>query len=357
MSVFPFDITGTAPTFKGPGSDELNGELDKAFKDALGDIRGEVGGISSNPEKFIQAWGNSAVFASHGATQRAYGGYQLFAFTVGPMIGFQIPGSPLDIVNNFEGIADKIDKEGDMKLGLNLQMLSGQLGINTSKFLVNNLYLGVRVGYMNLEALNWDSLLEEYLRGFTFNTWSLGLLANYQLLPRISLAGLLQWRGINLGTGFIFQSTNASYTMELPTVDNPIGTVGELTDLRLEIKPKLTFDMDIKTFTIPLEVFTSVRLGLVNLGMGMGIDVGFGKSDMKIGVKGDIDVKGDTPGLTPDKTGNISATEGGDMAPSLFNPKVMADLGFSLGPVLVDIPVTFYLSNGYNIGVTLGILW
>jgi hypothetical protein len=245
-------------------------------------------------------------------------------------------------------ISDTLNKEHDLKLGLNPQIITGQISINTSKFLLDKLYLGARFGYMNMDSL-------DLIDGFSFNSLSLGLMANYQLIPQKKLAaGLLLWRGLNLGTGFIYQGTNIGYKIKLePTEAQPIGSSG----YSLQIDPSLTLDMDIKTFTIPLEASTSVRLlWFLNLALGLGVDLGFGKSDMKVGMSGDVNVtsNGDIAEMTP---GNISISAGGDMAPGFFNPKLMTGVGISLGPVIIDIPVTLYLDNGYNVGVTLGVVW
>jgi len=49
---------------------------------------------------------------------------------------------------------------------------------------------------------------------------------------------------------------------------------------------------------------------------------------------------------------------GGSGSPTTFNPKVMSGFGLSMGPVIIDVPFTYYLlDHGYNLGVTLGIVW
>jgi len=91
ISVFALDINHKSPTFESTGdplstpavvkafNDGISGAFDKAFDE----LKKETGSIDAKPEDFIQSWGNSAVFASHGATQRAYGEYKLFSFTLG----------------------------------------------------------------------------------------------------------------------------------------------------------------------------------------------------------------------------------------------------------------------------------
>jgi hypothetical protein len=367
-------IDGIAPTFRdttglyGSYFDALNNELRTAFNRALKEINDEIGNIDTMPEEFIQAWGNSSVFSSHGANQRGYGGYDLFAFTVGSMVGIQLPTSLFTIADELENIVNKLNNERDLRLGLNPQIITGQIGINTSKFLLNNLYLGLRFGYMNLDSIG-------FVEGFLFNSMSLGGMVNYQLVSQKKLAGgLFLWRGLNLGTGFLYQRTAIVYDIKLdPITQNiyvPVFDPSQIlpgmpfpelpTALDLKIGPSLFLDMDIITYTIPLEASTSVQLlWFLNIALGFGVDFGFGKSNIKIGMNADANVTGNAATIVEQNTpGNVSASAGGDMSPGLFNPKLMAGLGFSLGPVVIDIPVTWYFTDhGYNVGVTLGIVW
>jgi hypothetical protein len=357
-SVFGIDVKGKAPTFSSatPGlATEVNSKISAAFDEAVAGIDEQVGSIKSKPEKFIQAWGNSSVFASHGATQRAFGGYKLFAFTLGPMVGLQLPSSPFTIADELENITDKLNEDHDLGVGLNLQVMTGQISINTSNFLLDKLYLGLRFGYMSLDSL-------DLIDGFSFNSLSLGLVANYQLMPQKKLAaGFLLWRGLNLGTGFIYQGTNIGYKFKLDPITEDIGLVGfpTLENMQLQVDPSLSLDIDINTLTIPLEASTSVRLlGFLNFALGLGVDLGFGKSDMRVGLNGDINVTGNKNLIKQETPGYITTSAGGDMAPSFFNLKLMAGLGLSLGPVIIDIPVTWYIiDQGFNVGITLGVVW
>jgi hypothetical protein len=124
--------------------------------------------------------------------------------------------------------------------------------------------------------------------------------------------------------------------------------------------------MTINTVTIPLEATTAVQLfSFLNITLGVGADLAFGKNDMSLGVSGDVHL--DNSGLpsgagtitqTPG-TGNLSVDAGGTMPPSFFHPKIMTGIGFKIGPVILDIPVTYYFlgGTGLNLGVTLGFTW
>jgi hypothetical protein len=353
-SAFALDIKGTAPTFTGTGSGELNTAVSKAFNEALGKLKEETAGIDTKPEKFIQSWGNSAVFASHGATTRGYGEYKLFSFSLGPMIGLQLPGDPFTIMDEMDDMAKKLNDDKDISLGISPQVFNARLGINASKFLLENLYLGLHLGFITLNGDDFD------LTGFSFKNFSLGVTANYQLIPQVRLAfGLLVWRGVNVGSGLIYQTTNIDYAMKMDQYSSDPFTVGS-DSLTVTIDPRMNLKMDIGTVTIPLEATTAVKLlGFINIPVGVGVDLGFGKSDITIGMDGDVNVNGINPnsGISKKDPGNLSVSAGGDMPPSFFNLKFMTGIGLNFGPVILDVPMTFYVGNGYNIGVTVGVVW
>jgi hypothetical protein len=357
-SAFALDIEGKAPTLSGTNANTINGQLNAAFESALGELQNELKDIKSTPEELIKAFGNAGIFASHGATQRAYGGYKTFAVTFGPMFGLQIPpGNPLDMMNDLDSVFNKFQEDKDIKLGLNPQILNVNLGINTSKFLIKDLYLGLHFGFMKLD----DGLLQAMLpEGFSFgfDIFSLGATANYQLLAPQSLAGgLIHWRGINVGSGFIWQKTSISAGLGLSSLgvgpfEQDFSGTGTVT-----IDPTLSLDFTIDTFVVPIEVTTAVRLlWFLNIPLGIGVDLGFGKSDLKVGM--DAKIKAELTGYQQESDGYLKVSAGGDMAPSFFNLKAMTGIGLNLGPVLIDIPLTYYfIDNGFSVGLTLGVVW
>jgi hypothetical protein len=213
--------------------------------------------------------------------------------------------------------------------------------LNTSSFLMENLYLGLKFGYFNLTAIE----------GLTFNTLNIGLMGNYQIIKGIDLAGVLQWRGLTLGSGLIFQRSVIEYALTLDEVVEPItGGVSLVIP-----NPAAVLGFTINTFTIPLEASTSVRLlWSLNLSLGVGADLAFGKSELAFGASGDVDLTG-AGASTP---GHLTASGGGSAAPSIINPKITAGFGFTFGPVVLDIPVSFYIAQGgYSVGVSLGAVW
>jgi hypothetical protein len=110
--------------------DAVNSAIASVFNNAIvADIKKEIGEIN-RPTKLIGAFANSSVFASHGATQRGFGGYRRFAVTVGPTIGFQLPSDPFSLVDQMDNMEEKLKKDGDIRLGMNTQVFNAQFGMN-----------------------------------------------------------------------------------------------------------------------------------------------------------------------------------------------------------------------------------
>ena len=320
---------------------EGTGTMPTDIQTIITDILGEIGKINDNPKKFIKGFADASVFASHTATQRAYGEYKLWAFTFGAMAGFRLPVNYNSTQEEIENLDDKLKGEGDLKIGANIQT-AFQLGINTSGFLLDGLYLGLRFGYVKIPTIE----------NLDFQILHIGPVVSYQFLKGID-AGFFKWRGLTASSGFLYQKTSLNYSFEID--DECTSSAGGYK----VSQPKLNFNMDIKTFTIPLELNTSILfLWFLNLDAGIGVDIAFGKNSTYL--KMDSDVIGTGLGTTTgSKYGKLVARSGGSMAPTMFNPKVMTNLGFKLGPVIIDVPVTYYLTGGtgFSVGLTLGAVW
>ncbi|AEF80095.1 Lsa36 family surface (lipo)protein [Leadbettera azotonutricia] len=345
---FALEVTGIAPQFGG-GDVVWNSDFSSAWDSVLNDINDEIGDIDSKPEKLIKAWGDASIFASQGATQRGYGEPKLFTFTVGSMVGIKTGTSLSNIRNYIDSVGDKIEDEGDIVLGANIQAISGQFNFNTSRFLLNGLDLGIRFGYFKMNHFSDD---------FGLNTWSFGLVGGYQMLKEKTIVPVvLKWRGLSLGTGFIYQHSNIYYSVALDSINQDIEGVYSGTIINIE--PKLVFDMTTNTFTIPLELTTAIQLlSFLNITLGLGADLGFGKNKMTLDLSGDINLRNLPTGISQTRSGNVTVSGGGTMAPSFFNPKIMTGIGFKIGPVILDVPVSLYLmgGDGFSVGVTFGVI-
>lgn len=371
-------VTGEAPI---TNNSAINTALGTAFGPGgsiISDLQNQLGGLNIVPNNLIQGFGNASVYSSHGATQRNFGGYKGLALTFGSSVGIQLPLSPSELYDIAEGGGDVFDglfSDGDLKLGVVPQMLNAQIGFNSLLF--KNLYLGVRIGYtpdfakmaresqsrmkdlsaeQNIGGGDFGLDGMEFLDNFSYSNFTLGVTANLQLVKGFSLAGLFAWRGINLGTGFIYQHTQMNIAYPLDPLEEPLmngaTNVGKIT-----MNPNLFFEMDIKTYTIPVELMTAVKFLFVNIPIGIGADFAFGTSSMEIGMRSDINIVSNLGSVVDQvKPGSLNIGAGGTVEPNFSNLKIMSGIGFSFGPVLIDIPVTYYFKdNGIHVGVTFGL--
>jgi len=346
-------VTGTAPITNDP---TINANTQDAFQKAIDELNGKF--TFDSPTKFLQGMGNSSVYASHGATTRGYGGYKIFSATIGLTTGLQLPESIGSVMNDIDEITDSLERDGDIKLGLSPNFFNVNVGLNMGVFKSlpkrlgllkrDHLYFGVRVGYFKLPT----GLFE----GVNYSSLTLGLTANYQLIPTISLAKVIQWRGVNVGTGFIYNSSSFGISgLSLgDSIEEPIGATGAFLVMG---EPKASLNMDVTTFTIPLEAVTAIKLLIFNIPLGIGVDIAFGKTSLTGGVTSDIGYKGLPPGTYQTSKGDLSVSGGVSNSPSIFNFKIMTGLGINAGPVVFDIPITYYPASGYSVGITAGAVY
>ncbi|MDR2663231.1 MAG: hypothetical protein LBC31_09570 [Treponema sp.] len=343
MRVAAIDVTGESPQITG-GGPLLQNALDAAFSAILTDVNSEIMGIDAEPEKLLRSFADASVFSSSGATQRAFEGYDWFAFTLGAMGGVVLPGSRLN-ADALSGIGDTLKDKGDVAAGINVQLINVQVGVNTSAFLLENLYLGLKFGYFGISSID----------SFKYNSLQIGAVANYQFVRGVRL-DRFAWNGLTLGSGLIYQRTNLSFTYALDSREELFNAIGT-NDASLTVQPELAFEMLINTFVIPLEVNTSFRIFVLNINLGLGMDLAFGKNHTTMDMAGTVQASG--PGFTTVTPGRLTVNGGGDISPSIVNPKLMMNLGFKFGPVILDIPLTYYFLMGYglNLGVTLGVVF
>jgi hypothetical protein len=356
-------FTVTPPTFTGPNYEELNNEAEKAFIKLKNELNDKFKFLPDRVDKLAGGFANASVFSSDGASQRGYEGFNTFSFTTGLVFAFQLPNFAIfpDFMNTISNSGGKIGLEVlediiDIPFGFDPK-ISAQFGINTS-FLLKGLYLGFKFSKFDT---NWTKSILP-ISGFSFSTTSIGVNASYQLISQKRLlGGLLVWRGLNLGSGFIWQNTRLilSPALSIDDVPIPISGIGEVS---MPINGIIRLDFETNTYIVPIEAMTSIRLiGFLNMALGAGVDIAFGSSkiDVSSSLKTDIDkVNQRLPtGVTMDKEPTLKLTPlGGKSTPSFFNSKIMFALGFNIGPAIIDIPVTYYfLSNGWSLGLTFGV--
>jgi len=366
--VFAVDVEIKAPHFSGGGAeiqgflDEINGQLGTFFDEYAGLISSDIDNfLPGSFNNLAGAFANASVFSSDGASQRGYEGYKTFSFTAGFMGALQFPkqftllDEIMDAIKGGEGEIGFFDDKDklDIGIGLDIKALNAQFGINTSKFLLKGLYFGFK---FSMFETNWIKAIAAYFPDFSFKTMSVGINTSYQLISQKRLLlGLFVWRGLNLSAGFTWQKTSFELTSALPIDEELLNFQFE--GITMPFTEVMRFGINTNTYIIPVEAMTSIRLlGFLNVALGAGVDIAFGSSN--INAHGSLDV-GEITGLPPDVIMDtppiLRLSLGGKSAPSIFNPKAMGAVGFNFGPVIIDIPVTYYfLDNGYSLGVTFG---
>ncbi len=300
------------------------------FNQALTEIRQELLTYQRQP-KLARSFASANAYASHASTQRGYQGYKLMAISVGTMAGAQVPSLDFDYYKSFEKIEKELQYKGDVELGLALVPYSVQVGLNLGAFGVEGLYTSVKFGMLNY---SYDKYYIEAI-----NT---GLMLNYQIV-KAKKAGLalFLWRGLSIGTGVLY---NKNYVR-----------IGHSLTYRLEsvvyVRPELDFNIYSESWVVPLELTTSLRLlWILNLTLGAGID--FATSETFIKVRGISPVYE----LATFQTGFLYAygEEKGKMR-NWYLPKLIAGVGFGIGPVVIDVPISYYFIKGIHVGVSVGV--
>jgi hypothetical protein len=251
---------------------------------------------------------------------------------------------------------DGLAKNGDILLGVAWQAWALHVGINAG-FLLDNLYLGAQFGKLSAENI-------EQLQGLSFNALNIGLTASYQLIEdKRILAGLFRWRGLSVGTGAILQTNSTLLTVPVGVLEEEIeedfGPPFGVVTGTLSLDPTIEIGMSARSLSIPIEVFTGLRvLWLLELTGGAGVDLSFGSSETILRALGETDFEVESSGESFDtKAGDVTVDAGtSGYGPAFFRPRIMMGVGLNLGPVYVELPVTFYIPSGFHLGLNVGFI-
>lgn len=318
----------------------------------------------SNPSLLPLGFANASAAASHAGTQRSFIDYSIFALSVGAGVAASAP--TID-PNEMMEIPDRMEQEGDLYAGLGFQPIVASLGINLSP-LVKGLRANVKLGMLNIPEIP-----EAY--NLTSSSFMFGLGASYQLVKSYSLPlGFIKWRGISLGSGFVYQKNSLGLVYELDEIEvqgiklKDIGFTNTMlaaynltpgvTQLdedddfgTLAVKPGFEFSFDTDTYVIPLEINTGLRiLYLLDVNFGAGIDLAMGKSSLSAGIDADVNFKSgekmtDYVEFTP---GSASLDINLEKNPQFIRPRITTGVMLNLGPMRVDIPLMLYFDSEGN---------
>jgi hypothetical protein len=332
------------------------------------DKYGEMGDLA-------KGFADANVSASQAATLQGYEGYKIFAVMVGGMAGIQLPSTDPSVLTDLSstladdpdvraGVAPSISVNVGFNMGKILGLFNRDLGDKTKR-----IYVNVKGGAYNG---SYDTSDEST---FDMKTSTFGIGVNYQLItPKKLPLGFFKWRGLSVGSGLTYQrntfdsSTTLDPIVQTYSASNPVTyggyTVGSIdTTATLTATPKVDIGVDMRTFSIPLEVLTSVQLLYVlNVNVGLGADIVFGKSDITATSSSDMNV---TNLIVNGHTVSYTATPGSvsvdasttDIKPTLARARVMGGLGLNAGPVKFDVPMYYYFTSGFGVGMSVGFVW
>ena len=326
----------------------LNTQLTSIATDFQQQLYGENLNKLGHQNKLATGFGNASAYSANSASFSGYEGYDIFAFMWGISAGVKIP-SNMEIKDGFK---DKVDFDFGVAIStaFNLGINLTALGLD---FLPNRLYMNIKGLKLSIDdAKDWS---------FKMTTFGIGF--NYQLVDRGGdRFRLFKWTGLSVSTGFLYNKNKINFNYELDeyTSDNTTSGIPGY-ELSLIFTPDTNFGLDVKTYTIPIEISTSVRLlWLFNFTLGAGIDMAFGTSKIIAAAKTEVYLRNNSGTSVNYRYEKGTAIIDGTTSdkPNLLNPKILGGLGLCLGPIPIDVRATYYLGrNGLAVNVGTGIVW
>lgn len=276
--------------------------------------------------KLVKGFANASVYSSHVATQRGYQGFDKFSITVGTMAAAQVPATTTNL-GYYKGLLKNLRKQGDVYLGVAWNTWTLNVGVK----LPADFSISAKFGMLKYSYMYFD-----------FDGINAGGMLNYQIIrPKAPAVKFILWRGLSVGTGLIWQRNNTVVRYKA----NPISSNGYI------MQPELRMFIKTESYVIPLEISTAVRLfWVLNIHAGLGIDFAFGSSRMNYSSMGAV-AGGGVLGIY-----SVYGKQSGK-GPTTYLPKIFCGPGLNFGPVIIDIPFTYYFNNGFDVGVTFGVVW
>ncbi len=276
--------------------------------------------------KLVKGFANANAYSSPIATQRGYQGFDKFSITVGTMAAAQVPTTTTDL-SYYKELSDELRKQGDVYVGVGWNCWAVNVGVK----LPADFTLSAKFGMLKYTYEEYD-----------FDNIIAGGMLNYQIVqPKSPAVKFVLWRGLSIGTGLTWQRSNTTLRFKSFTVSDGTNLA----------KPKLNMYIKTETFVVPLEISTAVRLfWVLNIHVGGGVDFAFGSSSIEYSSAGAMSSGGNVGYYT------VYGKQNGT-GPTLVLPKVFCGPGLNFGPVIIDMPFTYYFNNGFDLGVTFGIVW
>ena len=313
------DVTfGTVP-------DSWGGALNDNVKQQIIDKVNDEYGKYEKGDKVGKAMSNANALAATGGYMHSANGYDTFSVALSASVA-GAAGSLSDIKDFIDDFKD----EGDIYLGFGGQIINAAVGFNVGKFFKwdHALYLTLKGGVAKFSYKDVD-----------LNAYNLGFMVNYQLIEDKG-GNLVKWRGLNVGAGYTYYSSKVEWSIDkLDSIDVNVGP-GFTYNADLDVEAENTRHI------IPVEITTGVKLTIVELFGGLGADFMFGG---KSKITADSNAKVTLNGNDDPTNSKMHLSADGDK--DNFKMKFMAGIGFTLGPVHIEIPYTQYFDEKINASV------
>ncbi len=287
-------------------------------------------------EKLNKGIGNANALAAGGGYMRTANGYDWV--NVALSINGSVAMDNGSLGKFDDDFFDDFEEKGDMYMGAGLQVITASVGFNLGHLLKwdHGLYITLKGGVSKLKTSDFD-----------FDAYNLGFMINYQLVEAKQFNRAVKWRGLNVGTGLNYFSSTLKWTIDnLEPVEVSQGGQKFTYDTDLDVKSETS------RFIIPVEVNTGIKLTILELFGGLGADFMFG-GDNEVSVNTIAEVT--RTESTEVGHARMKMSKDGDLDTVKF--RFTAGIGFSLGPVRIEIPYTQYFDDNYNgaIGVIGGV--
>jgi len=339
LSIMPADaavIWGISPRYLA-GLGVNQNDIDTAFQQALTRANIDLAKYQRQDD-ITKGFANANTFAAAAGTIQGYQNYEIFSVSAGVMAGVQAPKLEYDY---YKDIDKKIEEEGDIYAGAGGGLAFVNLGLH-AKFIADGLYFNIKYGgmpYKPIDEIKIDPRL-------------IGIGINYALVKEKNAPiGIVKWRGLSIGTGLLYNRNELDLKVKLDKqeITAVAGTV-------VTLDPSMKFNFVTTTYTIPVDIVTSVRLLWVfNLALGAGVDFNFGKSELDLSADGSVIVKSFTVVAAPGYIQVVQPRQSNE--PSVIRFRAMAGVGLNLGPVKIDVPFVYYPPTGMAVGITAGVVW
>lgn len=303
-----------------------------------------------------KGFANANAAAFDAATLFAYQNYDSYAVTVGTDLGLAAPAITADAFK--ASIADDLQAKGDSYFGFGQGGAAVQAGMNTS-WIIPNTRISAKLGVVPTIAAD-ESMTST-------SGYSLGLGATYTILSKSELlAGLLSWRGLVVGSGVVYGTSNMDMTVSIKNPDSQdvsTGTAGGQVNAKVTLdKVKAKLSLTNNYLIVPIEASTSLQaFSFFNFGVGLGLDVALiNTTSIKVGTDANWGLTTSSGSTTISSTSG-SASVSGDVAKSngdFLMPRVSASVGFNVSIVHIEVPLAYYpLNKAASVGINLGVDW